>query len=43
MGRVRFFNAYNDELVRLNRIDYEDQLRLILRLKAFGVFDAPSS
>lgn len=37
---LAIYNAYNDELVRLNRIDYEDQLRLILRLKAFGVFDA---
>ena len=26
-------------MVELNKIDYEDQLRLILKLKAFGVFE----
>lgn len=32
------YNAYNAKLMELNRIDYEDQLRLILKLKSFGVF-----
>lgn len=31
---------YNDELVKRNMIDYEDQLRLILKLKPFGVFES---
>ena len=34
------YTAYNEKLVELNRIDYEDQLRLILQLKAYGVFEA---
>lgn len=36
---LEIYNAYNDKLVELNKIDYEDQLRLILKLKAFGVFE----
>jgi len=36
---LEIYNAYNQKLVDLNRIDYEDQLRLILKLKAFGVFE----
>ena len=37
---LEIYEAYNAKLVELNRIDYEDQLRLILKLKAFGVFEA---
>lgn len=36
---LEIYNAYNAKLVELNKIDYEDQLRLILKLKAFGVFE----
>lgn len=34
------YQAYNARLVEINCIDYEDQLRLILQLKPFGVFNA---
>lgn len=37
---VSIYEAYNSKLIELNSIDYEDQLRLILQLKPFGVFDA---
>ena len=36
---LEMYEAYNAKLVELNKIDYEDQLRLILKLKAFGVFE----
>lgn len=36
---LAIYEAYNAKLVELNKIDYEDQLRLILKLKAFGVFE----
>lgn len=36
---LEIYEAYNAKLVELNKIDYEDQLRLILKLKAFGVFE----
>lgn len=32
------YNSYNETLLNRNLIDYEDQLRLILKLEAFGVF-----
>ncbi len=32
------YNAYNAELVKLNMLDYEDQLRLLLKLKDLGIF-----
>lgn len=35
---LEIYEAYNAKLVELNKIDYEDQLRLILKLKDFGVF-----
>lgn len=37
---LAIYEAYNAKLVELNRIDYEDQLRLILQLKSYGVFAA---
>ena len=37
---LEIYEAYNAKLLELNKIDYEDQLRLILKLKAFGVFEA---
>lgn len=33
------YNAYNERLVDLNMLDYEDQLRLLLKLKDLGIFD----
>jgi len=33
------YKDYNAELVKRNMIDYEDQLRLILQLKPFGIFE----
>lgn len=33
------YNAYNKELLAINAIDYEDQLRLLLKLANFGVFE----
>ena len=35
---LEIFTEYNQALVNLNLIDFEDQLRLILQLKQFGVF-----
>ena len=35
---LEIYNAYNAELVARNEIDYEDQLRLLLNLKSYGVF-----
>lgn len=32
------YNAYNERLVDLNMLDYEDQLRLLLKLKDLGIF-----
>lgn len=35
---LAMYNEYNDKLVALNLIDYEDQLRLLLQLEQYGVF-----
>lgn len=35
---LEIYKEYNSILVERNLIDYEDQLRLILQLKSFGVF-----
>lgn len=36
---LEIYRCYNAELVKKNMIDYEDQLRLILELKPFGIFE----
>jgi len=33
------YNEYNAKLVAINSIDYEDQLRLLLKLADFGIFE----
>lgn len=35
---LELYNKYNSELIKNNAIDYEDQLRLILKLKSFDTF-----
>lgn len=37
---LAMYEEYNERLVAENKIDYEDQLRLILNLKSTGVFEA---
>jgi len=36
---LSIYNDYNKKLLELNRIDYEDQLRLLLKLKDYGIFE----
>lgn len=36
---LRMYQQYNDKLVAMGLIDFEDQLRLMLQLQAYGVFD----
>lgn len=36
---LKMYQQYNEKLVDLGLIDYEDQLRLMLQLQTFGVFD----
>lgn len=36
---LNVYNSYNASLVSRNLIDYEDQLRLLLKLSAFGIFE----
>jgi len=36
---LSIYNEYNAKLVSINAIDYEDQLRLLLKLADFGVFE----
>lgn len=36
---LEIYQEYNQELLAINAIDYEDQLRLLLRLADYGVFE----
>ena len=36
---LTIYQEYNAQLLGLNLIDYEDQLRLLLKLKDFGIFE----
>lgn len=36
---LQIYQEYNDKLLSLNAIDFEDQLRLLLKLKDYGIFE----
>lgn len=36
---LEIYQEYNEQLISLNVIDFEDQLRLLLKLKDFGIFE----
>jgi len=36
---LQIYQEYNDKLLSINAIDFEDQLRLLLKLKDYGIFE----